>query len=76
MKTLFFCLRIVCLPEKNRGRGSSPPMLKIWQNWGKIANYAPNAQQRFSPRPGPPGCELGAPWLLVRGSLVIINIIV
>ena len=24
-------------------------MLKIGQNWGKIANYAPNAQQRFAP---------------------------
>ena len=22
-------------------------MLKIGQNWGKIANYPPNAQQRF-----------------------------
>ena len=24
-------------------------MLKIGQNWGKIANYSPNAQQRFAP---------------------------
>ena len=24
-------------------------MLKIGQNWGKIANYPPNAQQRFAP---------------------------
>ena len=24
-------------------------MLKIRQNWGKIANYPPNAQQRFAP---------------------------
>ena len=23
-------------------------MLKIGQNWGKIANYPPNAQQRFA----------------------------
>ena len=24
-------------------------MLKIGQNWGKIANYPPNAQQSFAP---------------------------
>ena len=30
-------------------RGSSPPMLKIGQNWGKIANHLPNAQQRSAP---------------------------
>ena len=24
-------------------------MLKIGQNWGKIANYPPNAQQRLAP---------------------------
>ena len=24
-------------------------MLKKGQNWGKIANYSPNAQQRFAP---------------------------
>ena len=35
--------------EQNRGRGSSPPMLKIGQNWGKIANYSPNAQQKSAP---------------------------
>ena len=26
-------------------------MLKIGQNWGKIENYPPNAQQRFAPLP-------------------------
>ena len=26
-------------------------MLKIGQNWAKIANYPPNAQQRFAPLP-------------------------
>ena len=26
-----------------------PPMLKIGKNWGKIANYPPNAQQRSAP---------------------------
>ena len=47
-----FALHLICSPEKNRGRGSSPPMLKIGQNWGKIANYPPpNAQQRFAPLP-------------------------
>ena len=51
MKTyLFLDLHLICLPEQNRGRGSSPPMLKIGQNWGKIANYPPpNAQQRSAP---------------------------
>ena len=24
-------------------------MLKISQNWGKIANYPPNAEQKFAP---------------------------
>ena len=24
-------------------------MLKTWQNWGKIANYPSNAQQRSAP---------------------------
>ena len=33
----------------DRGRGSFPPMLKIGKNWGKIANYPPNAQQRSAP---------------------------
>ena len=42
VKTFFFALHLICSPEKkNRGRGSSPPMLKIGQNWGKIANYPP-----------------------------------
>ena len=45
----FFGLHLICSPKKNRGRGSSPPMLKIEQNWGKIANYPPNAQQRSAP---------------------------
>ena len=26
-------------------------MLKIGQNWGKIANHPPNAQQRSAPLP-------------------------
>ena len=49
VKTFFFALHLICSPEKNRGRGSSPPMLKIGQIWGKIANYPLNAQQRFAP---------------------------
>ena len=48
---LFFVLHLICSPEKNRGRGSSPLMLKIGKIWGKIANYPPNAQQRFAPLP-------------------------
>ena len=46
---LFFGLHLICLPEKDRGQGSFPPTLKIGQNWGKIANYPPNAQQRLAP---------------------------
>ena len=42
----FFCLHLICFHKKNRGRASSPPMLKIGQNWGKIANYPPNAQYK------------------------------
>ena len=50
VKTFFFGLHLICWREKNRGRGSSPPMLKIGQNWGRIANYSPsNAQQRSAP---------------------------
>ena len=45
----FYGLHLICSPEQNRGRGSSPPMLKIGQNWGKIANYPSNAQQRSAP---------------------------
>ena len=45
----FFGLHLICSPEQNRCRDSSPPMLKIGQNWGKIANYSPNARQRSTP---------------------------
>ena len=39
-------------------------MLKIGQNWGKITNFPPNAQQRFaplgySPPPGYQGWQYG-----------------
>ena len=41
-RRLFFLgLHLICSPEQNRGRGSSPRMLKIGQNWGKIAYYPP-----------------------------------
>ena len=50
VKSYFFLgLHLFCSPEQNRGRGSSPPMLKIGQNWGKIAIIPPNAQQRSAP---------------------------
>ena len=45
-KDFFFGLHLIYLPEKNRGRGSSPPMLKIGQNWGKIANYPPQCSTK------------------------------
>ena len=38
-KDPLFALHLICSPEKNGGRGSSPP--KIGQNWVKIANYPP-----------------------------------
>ena len=38
VKTFFLGLHLICSPEHNRGRGSSP-ILKRGQNWGKIANY-------------------------------------
>ena len=38
VNTFFFALHLICSPEKNGDRGSSTPMLKIGQNWGKIAN--------------------------------------
>ena len=46
---IFFWFSINFHNRTNRGRGSSSPMLKIKQNWGKIANYTPNAQQRSAP---------------------------
>ena len=58
VKTFFLFGRyLICSPEKNRGRGSLPPMMKIWQNWGKIANYPPP----------PPQCstEIGTPATVV-----------
>ena len=46
-KTFFFGLHLICSPEQNRGRGSSPPMLKIGQNWDKIANYFPQCSAKI-----------------------------
>ena len=39
-------------------------MLKIGQNWGKIANYPPNAQQRFAPLPT--YCPSCVRWLFLN----------
>ena len=36
-----FGLHLICSPEKNCGRGSFPPMLKIGQNRGEIVNFPP-----------------------------------
>ena len=36
-------------------------MLKIGQNWGKIANYPPNAQQRSAL-----GCFIFSPFLKLK----------
>ena len=48
VKTFFFFgLHLTCSPEQNRGQGSSPPMLKIGQNWGKIANYPPQCSTKI-----------------------------
>ena len=48
VKTFFFALHLICSPEKNGGRGSSPPMLKIGQNWDKIANYPPQCSTKIA----------------------------
>ena len=54
VKTFFiFGLLLICLPEQNRARGSSSTMLKIGQNWGKIANYSPQCSTKI----GNPGCS-------------------
>ena len=47
VKTFFFCSSLNLLTCKNCGRGSSPPMLKIGQNWGKIANYPPQCSTKI-----------------------------
>ena len=44
---LFFALHLIGSPEKNGGRISSPPMLKIGKNWGKIANYPPQCSTKI-----------------------------
>ena len=49
VKTFFFALHLICSPERNGGRGSSPPMLKIGQNRGKIANYPPQCSTKIAP---------------------------
>ena len=51
MKTFFFGLHLICSPEQNGGQGSSLPMVKIEQNWGKIANYPPQCSKKI----GTPG---------------------
>ena len=44
---LFFALHLICSPEKNRGRGSSPPMLKIGKNWGKLQVIPPQCSKKM-----------------------------
>ena len=47
-------------------------MFKIGQNWGKIANYPPNAQQRSAPLRTPPPL-VSAPQELTLRKIVKIN---
>ena len=47
MKTFFLVFTWISIPEQNRGRGSSPSMLKIGQNWDKIANYPPQCSTKI-----------------------------
>ena len=42
----FFGLHLICSSEKSLGRGSSP-MLKIGQNWGKIADHPPQCSTKL-----------------------------
>ena len=45
-----FGLYLICPREKNSGRASSPPMLLIGKNWGKICKLSPpNAQYKSAP---------------------------
>ena len=44
----FFCLFLICLRKKTVFE-LHPPMLKIVQNWDKIANNPPNAQHKSAP---------------------------
>ena len=41
-----------------------PPMLKIGQNWGKVANYPTNAQQRSVPLPVQTGLYRYDEWMV------------
>ena len=43
-------------------------MLKIGRNWGKSANYPPNAQQRFAPLGYSPPAPLAT--LLLRVNVL------
>ena len=67
----FFWSSLNLLTWKNRGRCTSLPMLKIQQNWGKIANYPPNAQQRsaslYIPPRGP--CSLNSNSIICSMSI-------
>ena len=45
----FFILHQISKLEQHPGRGSSPPMLKIGQNWGKIANYPLQCSTQIGP---------------------------
>ena len=47
--SFFFGLHMISLRENNNGRASSPPMLKMGQNWGEIANYPSNALHKSAP---------------------------
>ena len=58
---LFFGLDFICLPEKSHGRGSSPSMLSLGQNWGKIANYPPQCSTKI-------GTPVRRASLLMHGS--------
>ena len=46
---LIFWSSLYLLTWKKSWSRFIPPKLEIAQNWGKIANYPPNAQQRWAP---------------------------
>ena len=64
VKTFFFDLQLICSSEQNRGRSSSPPMLKIGQKWGKIANYPPQCSTKI----GTPGYQRWSRGHKARGQ--------
>ena len=73
VKTFFFGLHLTCLPEKDRGRGSSPQCRKSGKIGVKLQIITPNAQQRSAPLASELLDELSHIRLVAPGCGVIKN---